>query len=299
MCASYKGGAADALARMPLGKVPLTVPKPKVQNTSRLERIIHEQNDQLAQLQTEIIDLRLKNSELERQVEEMTDFLADYGLQWVGGPAPKDMSYDKGPQDMETFLARISELNRLAERAGGSIESNGHCGKFAPARSIKIELLSDGFTLDGGPLRLYTQPLSAAFFRDIMDGYFPSEFKTDYPEGIVLMVEDKRTVDFTGRCRRLIDTPISEIRKSDSRVSARSPEGDGIIRIRIPGQPAGSISVDSSTKIRAIRREAKRLVGGDSFEVCDAITGKPFDDDATVKELGLYPKGIVLICNQS
>ena len=32
--------------------------------------------------------------------------------------------------------------------------------------------------------------------QDLLDGYFPSEFKSVYPDGVVLNVEDKTTEDY-------------------------------------------------------------------------------------------------------
>lgn len=42
--------------------------------------------------------------------------------------------------------------------------------------------------VEGGRLRLYSDPLTKCFIRDILDGYFPSEFQNNYPNGVPLKV---------------------------------------------------------------------------------------------------------------
>uniref|UniRef100_A0A8B9PTT8 UBX domain-containing protein 11 n=1 Tax=Apteryx owenii TaxID=8824 RepID=A0A8B9PTT8_APTOW len=50
-----------------------------------------------------------------------------------------------------------------------------------------------------GPFRPYEEPSTQQCLQDIMDGYFPSELQTRYPNGIPLQVTDKRDVVFQER----------------------------------------------------------------------------------------------------
>uniref|UniRef100_A0A8C4JPM2 UBX domain-containing protein 11 n=1 Tax=Dromaius novaehollandiae TaxID=8790 RepID=A0A8C4JPM2_DRONO len=50
-----------------------------------------------------------------------------------------------------------------------------------------------------GPFRPYEEPSTQQCLQDIVDGYFPSELQTRYPNGIPLQVTDKRDVVFRER----------------------------------------------------------------------------------------------------
>ncbi|KAG8036424.1 hypothetical protein G9C98_003746 [Cotesia typhae] len=52
--------------------------------------------------------------------------------------------------------------------------------------------------LQKSQFRLYDDPSTQAFLRDIFDGYFPSELQCDYPNGVPFKVEDYRTKHYFG-----------------------------------------------------------------------------------------------------
>lgn len=45
--------------------------------------------------------------------------------------------------------------------------------------------------------RPYSEESALKFIRDILDGYFPYEFKKDYPNGIPFKVTDKHTEEYS------------------------------------------------------------------------------------------------------
>jgi hypothetical protein len=68
----------------------------------------------------------------------------------------------------------VHEVNRVCDSAG------------------KVSLFEEGFEADSGEMQPYAPPLSSDFFQDIMDGFFPLEFKSKYSEGVKLIVEHHR-----------------------------------------------------------------------------------------------------------
>uniref|UniRef100_A0A8C0IRJ9 UBX domain-containing protein 11 n=1 Tax=Chelonoidis abingdonii TaxID=106734 RepID=A0A8C0IRJ9_CHEAB len=50
-----------------------------------------------------------------------------------------------------------------------------------------------------GPFRSYKEPSTQQCLQDIMDGYFPSELQTRYPDGVPFQVTDRRDVFFRER----------------------------------------------------------------------------------------------------
>jgi len=123
-------------------------------------------------------------------LEEITKFLEDYDLHWVGGPGPQDMTYPHGPEDMELFMRKIVELNDYASRNKPSLKLENNIARFAFENPILITLSNDSFSVDNGNL-----PLSVQFFKDIFEGFYPMEFKEKHPDGVSFKIDDKRQPD--------------------------------------------------------------------------------------------------------
>ena len=104
-------------------------------------RVLEDKNDQLTMAASEdsidmIAKLTVERDNYKQQVAEMTKFLSDYGLKWVGGDGgQREGAFDakqiteelkfQGPQyrsnvpseiDTEILTRRIEELNFIAEK---------------------------------------------------------------------------------------------------------------------------------------------------------------------------------------
>lgn len=62
--------------------------------------------------------------------------------------------------------------------------------------SIKLTMYKNGLMIKRGPFRPAGSDSFNSFTRDIMDGYFPSEFRETSPEGVLLELTDKRNEYF-------------------------------------------------------------------------------------------------------
>lgn len=192
---SYKGGGANVLAKVPLGSLKPVNKTPRDDNAAqyaKLERIAMQQSEEIAKLEQELLDEQEKNAQLQQQLDEMTQFLEDYDLHWVGGPGPKDNTYEHGPDDMNTFMVKIDQLNRSAMNPKIQIKRESNIYKADFEKPIIITLYNTYFTVNDSKERPYNLPMSAQFFRDIYDGFYPSEFKDKYPDGFHIKVVDKR-----------------------------------------------------------------------------------------------------------
>ena len=71
-------------------------------------------------------------------------------------------------------------------------ESDGRgVHRFGFKSKVRLAVYEDGILLKRGPFRPYDHPAGEKFVRDVLDGYFPSEFKESYPDGIVFDLVDK------------------------------------------------------------------------------------------------------------
>ena len=142
------------------------------------------------------------NARLRLQLEEMHQFLADYGLKWIGGEKqklevePQSVKQPgQGPEalgfelDMHKILAHAKELNGITGQK--RLAKHGPIRQFETLPEVCITFYKDGLLVRNGPARSYAMKESRLLVRDLIDGYFPFEFKQDFPEGVQLVIKDK------------------------------------------------------------------------------------------------------------
>eukprot|EP01065_Artemidia_motanka_P018045 TRINITY_DN21410_c0_g2_i1.p1 TRINITY_DN21410_c0_g2~~TRINITY_DN21410_c0_g2_i1.p1 ORF type:complete len:496 (+),score=206.35 TRINITY_DN21410_c0_g2_i1:65-1489(+) len=202
--------------------------------------------------------LRAQNTRLAVQVVQMTQFLREHGLEWVGtgrdspllgqrGSAPQSSSTSPKsdaqparcgrrsqsrqgsvsalaamggdswaaatvPQALppapapyfavEVLKQRVAELNlvvgeRRIVAEGRRLGDGAAVHRFTDPDTIPIAVFSDGIVVNGGPFRPYSWTLARAFLDDILEGYFPYEYKERYPDGMLMAVRDRTSERFT------------------------------------------------------------------------------------------------------
>jgi hypothetical protein len=179
--------------------------------------------------------LERRNLALNGQILEMENFLADYGLYWVGNKNAllNIKNYDDDDdddddtklsdledEDNEIKLTRrlpfkcdydlmaknMAELNALVAESSSSgearmVEFSPNRVKFAVAcdlATIRLTLYANGICLLQGPFRPFAHSLTQKFCTDIMDGFFPTELQARYPDGVAFDLVDKRDILFIG-----------------------------------------------------------------------------------------------------
>ncbi|XP_025918374.1 UBX domain-containing protein 11 [Apteryx rowi] len=166
-------------------------------------------------------ELEMRCLQLQTQVWEMERFLSDYGLIWVGEsheqledlesfkdeeklPArslwkPGEAVASKHQIDFDLILENVKDLNALAGEGISQIKHTPGGARLRQPESLPLTLYQNGIVMCNGPFRPYEEPSTQQCLQDIMDGYFPSELQTRYPNGIPLQVTDKRDVVFQER----------------------------------------------------------------------------------------------------
>ncbi|XP_014605734.1 PREDICTED: uncharacterized protein LOC106787680 [Polistes canadensis] len=141
---------------------------------------------------------------LEQKIFEMEKFLADYGLIWVGDNDTSTLNSEYAIDNyIETYyeqlIANIDQLNVAAGKGEVYVHHNekGSGASFKMQSCVSLKFYKNGMIVQGGPLRLYNDPKTASFIRDILDGYFPSELQETYPNGVPFKVENHRTEVYT------------------------------------------------------------------------------------------------------
>ena len=94
--------------------------------------------------------------------------------------------------DTEVLTRRIEELNFIAETERIVKNRDGQ-HFFKVLDEVKIYFYKNGLQIEGGfAFSPYHSKEAQSILSDILDGYFPYDLKTKYPEGVPL-----RPVDLT------------------------------------------------------------------------------------------------------
>lgn len=155
-----------------------------------------------------------------KQIHDMTKFLADYGLTWVGDssdlPAsglpctseglgePAGEAFVASIPDLNVMRSRVSELNLIAARESTRIVSEQRDGCVRArlvvdaAPSLPLTFFLDGLTLGGRALALYESEEAKRIIEDVLDGFFPLCLKREHPEGVRLEVVDRTDISYEG-----------------------------------------------------------------------------------------------------
>ncbi|KAG8459274.1 hypothetical protein KFE25_014119 [Diacronema lutheri] len=155
----------------------------------------------------EIERLARENERLRAQLREMELFLADYGLEWVGGErgaAAGDASSPRGATpaaggapphiDLVRVRARVEELNALAGDGSSmvaTLAAPGAVSRLTPIEPLPLTFWQNGMQVGDHPVREYVDVEVGVFLADLLDGYFPYELRHAFPEGTPFEVRDR------------------------------------------------------------------------------------------------------------
>jgi hypothetical protein len=103
--------------------------------------------------------------------------------------------------DLDLLLSRFDELNVLAGAGQAKVIMSsgpgrgGQMAKLSYEEGLPLSLYKDGILIRRGPFRAFTDINTQSFVRDVLDGYFPAEYREEYPDGVVFDVADKRDLE--------------------------------------------------------------------------------------------------------
>ena len=202
----------------------------KNKSSDEKDEQLHQYRVKLGEQEKFIAQLKAECMLANRQIQEMEEFLADYGMIWVGdshdgvlpdmdqgGPSPTGISNDTWTQanslshqsprelDFNKIVANIGDLNVLCGEGVGKVtKGSDGISRVEHDQPIPISLYANGIMLWSGPFRPYTDTSTLQFVKDLEDGYFPSELQLRYPNGFPMKVTDLREKHYVDK-----RTPLS------------------------------------------------------------------------------------------
>ena len=127
------------------------------------------------------------------RVEEMD-------AKWQGGEVEQDE--DEVPlhaMSYTVFERKIKELNDIIYSEPALMKREKFNDKQArlmqPSEyydSVPVAFYKDGLLVKRGPFRPIGSPGYDSFVKDVMEGYFPSDFRDEYPDGVILSLKDRQ-----------------------------------------------------------------------------------------------------------
>lgn len=110
-------------------------------------------------------------------------------------PPPQSSPIRGPPFKLSVLLTRVEELNQLAGDGCGQLVpgqgAGGHAVVLHTPDPVRLVVFKDGLQLHRLPGKPYGDPLTDIILRDVLDGYFPSPLRTEFPEGVPIKVIDR------------------------------------------------------------------------------------------------------------
>lgn len=118
--------------------------------------------------------------------------------------------------DCDLFVRKVHALNKIIEMEPAEVLHED--GPVRRARLVKpleireridVTLYHNGLMIKRGPFRECGSKSYASFAQDILDGYFPSEFKNEHPDGFLLNLIDRRDESYSTTDEKSNDGALS------------------------------------------------------------------------------------------
>ncbi|XP_052244196.1 UBX domain-containing protein 11-like isoform X3 [Dreissena polymorpha] len=213
---------ATMISRITQLEARLAVQAQEMADKEKKIQVLTEKNKLLQKAQgsndpnSRVVELENKCYQLQEQIQQMENFLSDYGMVWVGEDEEQAEQEESDEEEMwrpgssvsqqPTFrvdynrlVENIKDLNALAGEGVAFITQTKDGARLKMPDSIQLTLYANGILMFNGPFRPFTDPTTQVCVQDILDGYFPSELQGRYPDGVPFNVTDKREVHYQER----------------------------------------------------------------------------------------------------
>uniref|UniRef100_A0A8C5SY31 UBX domain-containing protein 11 n=1 Tax=Laticauda laticaudata TaxID=8630 RepID=A0A8C5SY31_LATLA len=182
----------------------------KIRELEEQIKTLQKRTEKTSSGTTRVEELEMLCLQLQRQVWEMELFLNDYGLIWVGEDPdslrdlesqeeeesltskpfwkPGEAIISETPINFDLIFKNLKDLNVLAGEGVSQIKHTASGARLKRLDSVPITFYQNGIVMFKGPFRSYEDPSTKHCLRDIMDGFFPSELQSRFPNGVPFQV---------------------------------------------------------------------------------------------------------------
>lgn len=235
----------------------------------------------------------------------------------------KAMQYSERPEEEVEDFSNRQRFTGAGYRLGDGTEESTFSEPVVVGRKNVVKTLTfykNGFQVDEGPLREYSDPANQQFLREVESGYVPREMEEPGIGHVSINLVDKKDEEyvppkpklqpFTGRGYRLMEgTQDSNLTAASSSSDSGSRETERVPVQADPTKPTTSIQIRLHDGTRLVARfnedqtlgdvrrfvsSARPLPPNTNFELSLQFPRQVLSEDSkTISELGL--KGSVIV----
>ncbi|XP_077432071.1 UBX domain-containing protein 11 isoform X2 [Vanacampus margaritifer] len=176
--------------------------------------------------------------------------------------------------DFDLVIQTIKELNILAGEP--FIQSTPTGAQLARNDPVQLKLYSNGIVMFNGPFRSYQEKSTQQCMQDLMEGYFPSELQSRFPDGVPFEAHDRRHEEFVLR------EPCDKFPGKGHAVREKKEESPVRVGSQCPAKPLSTNqflnrlpkAVVKAGRVMNIRDSVRTTLQGssDTRNNCSAIT---------------------------
>jgi len=206
----------------------------------KLELYKKYKNNELEEKSEEIMLLEQECNSYKRQIFEMENFLAEHGMIWTGDNVKSLQYFNSSNQlhdgnnfsiNFDNIISNIKRLNEIAGEGKHTIERTSDGARLKLQESIPLTLYQNGIFLFNGPFRSYEEITTKSFLNDILDGYFPSELQSSYPDGVSIQLTDLRNTKYISPREKLNFPGVGKVLGAQSSSDSNQDSRDKLWRI--------------------------------------------------------------------
>jgi len=253
---------------------------------------IFEQKERKRQLQEMIKNEKDTNRAIHDEIVGIEKFIEDYNLKSLKNH-PSLERYAKGPSDFNSFLVGLSKLNDSIVTKESYIHDEGSMHIIKDRDGSLIEFFKEGFRINHGALKKYTNPMNTIVLESLEKGIFPQYLLNDYPNGCFFSAIDHRYLpDLSKKGNRISneDRIFDPLPLPDN---GELGKGEGKIKIRFPSGSEQIIRVNHSTTIESIYCILLENLGITGFDLYKTTSSEKLDHQSTVLDYRLFPRGML------
>ncbi|CAJ1339388.1 unnamed protein product [Effrenium voratum] len=153
--------------------------------------------------------LQAECARLRSQVEEMKQFMAEYGLSWRG----RKTESSGVSVNFQVIQSRVEALNAALEQESCKVVPEGGYGARLsnPAeKQLPLTFFGDGLKLAHHGFMPFATTKAQEIIRELLDGYLPRVLREEFPDGVSLKAVDRTSLSFQQWLKEPHDPELAE-----------------------------------------------------------------------------------------
>lgn len=189
--------------------------------------------------------------------------------------------------DYALFAKKVAELNDIIYSEPAQIKKEKFNDKQArlmqPSEyydSVPVTFYIDGILVKRGPFRANGSAGYNSFVKDVIEGYFPTDFREEYPDGVILSLKDRHLERYnpggSEASRNVVNAGGGGLARGGSNLLGSSVSMDkDMLLSRLPVS-----NVSAAGDVHEVRGSIQRMLSGADAKVASESSAKEANERA-------------------